>query len=120
MVDWLIQVFTAFKCFSEPTFFLTVQIMDNFLSSLKEEKIIFPRRYLYLLGITAIMIACKVEEVEIVPIKTIVSVMGHDKFSKQDVTEMELLILKTLKYKMPTNSLYYETHIKLRNTIKES
>ena len=82
MVDWFIQVFKVIYQLSDKTFFLSVQIMDNFLATLHRDKVIFPHNYLYLLGITSVYIAAKVEEIDMIPIEIIVKDLGHSKFTK--------------------------------------
>jgi hypothetical protein len=67
--------------------------MDNFLAALHSEKVIFPHNYLYLLGITSVFIAAKVEEVEMIPIEIVVNDLGHKKFSAEEVIAMEARIL---------------------------
>ena len=57
LLDWLIEVHMGFK-FREDTLFLTIHIIDTYLSVKKIE-----RCNLQLLGITALFIACKQNEI---------------------------------------------------------
>lgn len=57
LVDWLIEVHYKFELRQE-TLYLTVNIIDRFLSS----KIV-PRKELQLVGIASMLIACKYEEI---------------------------------------------------------
>jgi hypothetical protein len=57
LVDWLIEVHYKFKLMPE-TLFLTVNLIDRFL-----EKIDVVRTKLQLVGVTAMLIACKYEEI---------------------------------------------------------
>ena len=55
MIDWMIEVLSAFKCLPN-TFFVSVDIMDNFL--IKTTKIIKQDK-IHLLGVTAMLLASK-------------------------------------------------------------
>ena len=57
LVDWLIEVHLKFKLLPE-TLFLTVNLIDRFL-----ERVQVPRSKLQLVGVTAMMIASKYEEI---------------------------------------------------------
>lgn len=57
LVDWLIEVHRKFELTPE-TLYLTMNIVDRFLSV----KVV-PRKELQLLGISAMVIACKYEEI---------------------------------------------------------
>lgn len=57
LVDWLIEVHYKFELMPE-TLYLTVYIIDRYLSL---ESVL--RRDLQLVGITAMLIACKYEEI---------------------------------------------------------
>ena len=53
-------------------------MLDNFLANLNEDMVSFPHCYLYLLGITALFIAAKLEEVQAIPLDMIVEELGHN------------------------------------------
>lgn len=57
LVDWLVEVHLKFKLLPE-TLFLTVNLIDRF-TFLKQVK----RNDYQLLGVTAMLIACKYEEI---------------------------------------------------------
>ena len=57
LVDWLVDVHNKFEL-SPETFYLTINIIDRFLAT----KIV-PRRELQLVGIGAMLIASKYEEI---------------------------------------------------------
>ena len=67
--------------------------MDAFLAALHQDRVVFPHNYLYLLGITSVFIAAKVEEVQMVPMEIVVKDLGHNKFKKEEVLAMEQRIL---------------------------
>lgn len=57
LVDWIIEVHLKFKLLPE-TLFLTVSLIDRFL-----EKSVIMRTKLQLVGVTAMLIASKYEEI---------------------------------------------------------
>lgn len=57
LVDWLIEVHYKFKLIPE-TLFLTINLVDRFLG-----KVQVPRCQLQLVGVTAMMVASKYEEI---------------------------------------------------------
>lgn len=58
LVDWLIEVHYKFKLFPE-TLYLTVNVLDRFLAQTKE---IVSKRDLQLVGVTALLVSAKYEE----------------------------------------------------------
>jgi hypothetical protein len=61
LVDWLVDVHLKFKLFAD-TLFITINIIDRYL-----ERVAIPRTKLQLVGVAALFIACKYEEVYSVP-----------------------------------------------------
>ena len=57
LIDWLIEVHLKFKLLPE-TLFLTINMIDRYL-----EKQIIPRTKLQLVGVTAMLLASKYEEI---------------------------------------------------------
>ena len=91
LVDWLIEVHTRFHLLPE-TLFLAVNIVDRFLS----EKVVQLDR-LQLVGITAMFIASKYEEVLSPHIANFRHV-ADDGFSESEILSAERFILLTLGY----------------------
>ena len=91
LVDWLIEVHTRFRLLPE-TLFLAVNIVDRFLSS----KVV-PLDKLQLVGITAMFIASKYEEVLSPHVGNFVHV-ADDGFTVDEVLSAERYTLSTLKY----------------------
>jgi len=71
LIDWLSDVAQKFKLLTE-TLFLTVYIMDKYLS-LKA----VPRKKLQLIGTTAMLIAAKYEEIYTPEVKDYAWITGH-------------------------------------------
>lgn len=93
LVDWLIEVHTRFRLLPE-TLFLAVNIIDRFLSA---EVVALDR--LQLVGVTAMFIASKYEEV-LSPHVVHFSRVADETFSEKEILDAERHILATLKYNM--------------------
>lgn len=91
LIDWLIEVHTRFRLLPE-TLFLAVNIIDRFLS----QKVV-PLDKLQLVGVTAMFIASKYEEVLSPHIGNFVHV-ADDGFTVEEVLSAERYTLQTLKY----------------------
>ncbi|KAK0656050.1 cyclin-like protein [Cercophora newfieldiana] len=91
LIDWLIEVHTRFHLLPE-TLFLAVNIIDRFLS----EKVVQLDR-LQLVGITAMFIASKYEEVLSPHIANFRHV-ADDGFTEAEILSAERFILSTLNY----------------------
>ena len=91
LVDWLIEVHTRFHLLTE-TLFLTVNIIDRFLS----EKVVQLDR-LQLVGITAMFIASKYEEVLSPHVENFVTIADNG-FSQDEILSAERAVLSTLNY----------------------
>ena len=89
LVDWLVEVHLKFKLLPE-TLYLTVNIIDRFL-----EKQNVMRNKLQLVGVTAMLIASKYEEIY-PPIVTDFVYITDNAYSKKEILEMEEQILVSL------------------------
>ncbi len=75
MVDWMVEVMSAYKC-KEQTFFCAVSIMDQYMSkSLKKLEV----NELHEIGITAMWMATKYEEIYPIRLKTMQDKIAHGK-----------------------------------------
>lgn len=93
LVDWLIEVHTRFRLLPE-TLFLAVNIIDRFLSA---EVVALDR--LQLVGVTAMFIASKYEEV-LSPHVANFSHVADETFSDKEILDAERHILAILDYNM--------------------
>ncbi|KAK4192637.1 hypothetical protein QBC35DRAFT_197408 [Podospora australis] len=91
LIDWLVEVHTRFHLLPE-TLFLAVNIIDRFLS----EKVVQLDR-LQLVGITAMFIASKYEEVLSPHIANFRHV-ADDGFTEAEILSAERFVLQTLNY----------------------
>ena len=93
LVDWLIEVHTRFHLLPE-TLFLAINIIDRFLS----EKVVQLDR-LQLVGVTAMFIASKYEEV-LSPHVANFRHVADDGFSEAEILSAERFVLQTLGYNL--------------------
>ncbi|PHH91559.1 hypothetical protein CDD83_11210 [Cordyceps sp. RAO-2017] len=91
LIDWLIEVHTRFHLLPE-TLFLAVNIIDRFLS----EKVVQLDR-LQLVGITAMFIASKYEEVLSPHVENFKRITDNG-FSEAEILSAERFVLSTLNY----------------------
>lgn len=99
LVDWLIEVHLKFKLKAE-TLFLTVNLIDRFLERVRVE-----RNKLQLVGVTAMMLASKYEE--IYPPQVADFAYITDKaVSKAEILEMEFHFIKVLDFNLQTTSSF--------------
>ena len=91
LVDWFIDVHFKFG-FTDETLFMTVSIIDRYLSV---EQI--TRTNFQLLGITALMIACKHEEIDLPKIDDFIYITDNA-YKKNEVIKMEFDVLSKLNF----------------------
>ena len=92
LFDWLIEVHKKFKL-SENTLYITGNLIDRFTEKKPELK----RTKYQLLGVSAMFIASKYNEIYS-PESKDYSYITDDAFTKKEVVEMEMEILKELNY----------------------
>ena len=103
LLDWLVEVHIKFNLLTE-TLFITINLIDKYLS-----KINIHRKYLQLLGITALLIACKYEEIYPPEIKELIR-MTDNAYNKNQVLQMENQILDIANFNItfPTSFKFLE------------
>ncbi|KAK4261673.1 hypothetical protein QN277_004636 [Acacia crassicarpa] len=99
LIDWLIEVQDKFDLMRE-TLFLTVNLIDRFL-----EKQSVIRKKLQLVGLVAMLLACKYEEVS-VPVVEDLILISDKAYTRKEVLEMEKLMLSTLQFNMTVPTPY--------------
>ncbi|XP_041753916.2 G2/mitotic-specific cyclin-B1 isoform X1 [Coregonus clupeaformis] len=93
LVDWLVQVQSQFRLHQE-TLYMTVGIIDRFLQDNP-----VPKKSLQLVGVTAMLIASKYEEIS----PPVVEDFAHTTdftYSCAEIRLMEMTILKALNYEL--------------------
>ena len=94
MVNWMMEIFASY--ISEPlSFFLAVEIMDNYLQKTKK---LYRDNDIHLIGMVCIFMASKMEDIIPLHMIHIKTKIGHDKFSQEEIIMMEREILKTLNW----------------------
>lgn len=93
LIDWLVEVHNKFKL-NSPSLWLCVQLIDRFLSV---EQV--PRARLQLVGVAALLIATKFEEVNAPEVKDCSYITDHA-FDKAQILQMENRILTVLDYQL--------------------
>ncbi|XP_068580355.1 G2/mitotic-specific cyclin-B2 [Cebidichthys violaceus] len=93
LVDWLVQVHSRFQLLQE-TLYLTVAVLDRFLQVQPVS-----RRKLQLVGVTAMLVACKYEEMYAPEVGDFAYITDNA-FTKSQILEMEQLVLKTLNFEL--------------------
>lgn len=108
LVDWIIEVHLKFKLLPE-TLFLTVSLIDRYL-----EKVKIQRSNLQLVGVTAMLIASKYEEIYAPGITDFVYITDNA-YSKEDIFLMEHSILCTLEFNIliPSSFRFLERFAKV-------
>ncbi|XP_073001468.1 cyclin-B2-2-like isoform X2 [Typha latifolia] len=99
LIDWLVEVHYKFELMDE-TLFLMVNIIDRFLA---RQTVV--RKKLQLVGITAMLLACKYEEVS-VPVVEDLILISDRAYTREELLEMERLILNTLQFNMSMPTPY--------------
>ncbi|CAM0875910.1 unnamed protein product [Alopecurus aequalis] len=107
LVDWLVEVAEEYKLVSD-TLYLTVSYIDRFLSanSLNRQK-------LQLLGVSAMLIASKYEEISPPNVEDFCYITDNT-YMKQELVKMESDILNILKFEMgnPTAKTFLRLFIR--------
>ncbi|XP_060173383.1 putative cyclin-A3-1 [Lycium barbarum] len=101
LVDWLVEVAEEYKLLVD-TLYLTVSYIDRFLSVN-----VIPRQRLQLLGVSAMLIAAKYEEISPPNVEDFCYITDNT-FTKKEVVKMEADVLQSLKFEMgnPTTKTF--------------
>eukprot|EP00986_Skeletonema_menzelii_P003602 scaffold1129_cov153-Skeletonema_menzelii.AAC.2 len=99
LVDWLVEVHLKFKLVPE-TLYLTVNIIDRYLATTE-----VTRPKLQLVGVTALLIASKYEEIYPPELRDLVYICDRA-YSKNEILEMEEVVLKKLEYQITIPSAH--------------
>nr|XP_043634139.1 G2/mitotic-specific cyclin-2-like [Erigeron canadensis] len=114
LIDWLIEVHYKFELMEE-TLYLTVNLIDRFL-----EREAVSRKELQLVGVTAMLLACKYEEIS-VPVVDDFIVISDKAYTRTEVLDMEKLIVNTLQFNLsvPTPYVFIKRFLKAAKSHKE-
>ena len=105
LIDWLIDVHLKFN-FKQETLYITIHIIDSYLSLKKIQRCNFQ-----LLGVTALVIACKQNEIIFHKLKEYCYITDNA-YSEEDIKDMEYKILSTLKFNIlnPSSLSFFEIY----------
>eukprot|EP00047_Mylnosiga_fluctuans_P020827 m.96813 g.96813 ORF g.96813 m.96813 type:complete len:367 (-) comp8646_c0_seq1:168-1268(-) len=95
LVDWLAEVHMRFKLLQE-TLFMTIDIVDRVLAVQQ-----IPRNKLQLVGITAMLIASKYEEMYPPEVRDF-TYISDNAYTRRDIFQMEAQILRVLDFNLGT------------------
>ncbi|XAR73691.1 hypothetical protein NMG60_11007754 [Bertholletia excelsa] len=114
LIDWLIEVHHKFDL-REETLFLTVNLIDRFLA---QQAVV--RKKLQLVGLVAMLLACKYEEVS-VPVVDDLVFISDKAYTSKEVLEMEKLMLNSLQFNMsvPTPYVFITRYLKAAQSDKK-
>ena len=103
LVDWIIEVHYKFKLMQE-TLFLTVNLIDRILNFKKLD-----RKQLQLIGVSAMLIACKYEEIYSPELRDFVYITDKS-YEADEIIKMESEILNYLKFEVcfPSVNRFFE------------
>merc|ERR1711990_1266395 len=93
LIDWLVEVQIQFKLLQE-TLFLTVNTIDRFMAA--EGKSI-PRSKLQLVGVSAMFLVSKIEEIYAPSISDFVYITDNA-YTESEIKQMELRIIRALSF----------------------
>jgi cyclin B len=99
LVDWLIEVHLKFKLVPE-SLYLTINLIDRYL-----EKEQVNRQKLQLVGVTAMLIACKYEEIYPPIVKDFVYITDNA-YTKEEILEQERKMLQVLDFNIQITSSF--------------
>lgn len=101
MVDWMIEVLTNFKC-DDQTFFVAINLLDRYFKASLTELLV---NDLHLLGVTAMFIASKYEDILPLKMKIVYEKIAHKRLEIEQIKATELKLLKAIHYRIQAPSV---------------
>ncbi|KAG5496400.1 hypothetical protein JKF63_02702 [Porcisia hertigi] len=101
LVDWLIDVHLKFKLHAE-TMYLSVNLIDRYLSCVNnrvDRTTFVPRAQLQLVGVSAMLLAAKYEEIWPPEVKECVHISANT-YTREEITQMERSICTALSFRL--------------------
>ncbi len=96
MLDWLVEVTTAFKC-RDRTYYLAVGLFDEFLNRFPNK---LENKDVHGIGITCLYLASKYEDVQPLSSEVISEKISHGAFSDTNIKTREMIMLRTLEFSL--------------------
>jgi len=94
MLDWMVEVTAQFECATQ-TYFLAVTVMDMFFTRYSKS---LPSSELHVVGVTAMFIASKVEDVYPLRLKLVHERIANMTLSETKIKATEIAILRSLDF----------------------
>lgn len=115
LVDWIIEIHWK-DGFMPETLFLTINLMDRYLSSQRGLTSVV----LQLVGITAMLVASKYEETHVPCVQYFMNICKHI-YTGNDVLQMEKMMLSALQYNIsvPTPYVFLNRFLKAAQADKQ-
>ncbi|XP_077230178.1 G2/mitotic-specific cyclin-2-like isoform X1 [Tasmannia lanceolata] len=115
LIDWVIEVHYKFELMDE-ALFLTVNLIDRFLE--RQEVL---RKKVQLVGVTALLLACKYEEVSAPAVDNLILISDSGAYTRDEVLAMEKLMINTLQFNMsvPTPYVFMRRFLKAAESDKK-
>ena len=115
LVDWLVEVHLKFKLRIE-TLYLTVNVIDQYLQIQQVN-----RSKLQLVGVTALLIASKYEEIYPPEVRDLVYITDRT-YTRNQILTMESVMLNALKFRItvPTCMVFLERFLKAARADKKT
>ncbi len=107
LIDWLVDVHIKFKLMPE-TLYLTVNLIDRFLEAKQ-----VTRKHLQLVGVTAMLVASKYEEIWAPEVRDFVYISDRA-YTRDQILNMEKIMLNVLRFNLtvPTHLHFMQRFLK--------
>lgn len=97
MVDWMIEVLSNYHC-DESTYFEAINLMDRYFKECDKKHQVLQPPELHLIGVTAMFIASKYQDIYPLRLKIVKDKIAHNKLSCQEIKDKEDEITRYLDY----------------------
>jgi len=114
LVDWMLVVIKR-TGLSDQCYFFAVDIFDDLLHQLQNGT---SAENLHVYAVCCLILASKYEEEKFIDLDYAVENICHSKFTKEEIKNAELFILKTLKFKLKRNFFEDFSHEIIRLVVK--
>jgi G2/mitotic-specific cyclin-B, other len=100
LIDWLVDVHLKFKLMPE-TLYLTVNVIDRFLETKQVN-----RKHLQLVGVTAMLVASKYEEIWAPEVRDFVYISDRA-YNRDQILNMEKIMLNVLRFNLTVPTCHH-------------
>ena len=96
MLDWLVEVTSAFRC-KDRTYFLATTLFDEFLRKFPER---LENKDVHGIGVASLFLASKYEDVQPLSSEVISEKIAHGAFSIDNIKTREMIMLRALEFSL--------------------